>query len=100
MVKRKDGTLESSMKKYTTIESWRSDFELFKKHPNNMELIKSIATKVHNSEEYIRKAVKRDLEERTLEVHGELEYLAVATLSASREYTLVIKTKEDPYFEV
>ena len=84
---------------YKTIEEWEEDVTIFKTHPDDTRFLKRIVLRIEKSPDDLKKEIKG-------RIHGDmmekdpLRFFEMIMESQPRHVYLVIKSQEDPWFEV
>lgn len=87
------------MKSYESFEEWLKDFSIFKKNPDDLKFYRAIQTRTNNSSIDIRNQVEVFLEGLVMD-ENPLEIFRRVMASIPKDYWLVIKSPEQPWFEV
>lgn len=97
MAIRLDGTLGNKM--YKSLEEWKKDMKIIEDHPNDRTFINLVTSKVNQSEEKVRNAIKSELESAVFE-KDEYRYVLLVSKDCDPNKMLLVKSKSNPWFEV
>lgn len=85
--------------KYASFDEWYKDFEIFQKNPNDVHFMKALEKKTNNSSKNVKREVQEFLQNKALETNP-YEVFGRVMKQVGPKYFLIVKTAEDPFFEV
>jgi len=85
--------------KYASFDEWYEDYEIFQKNPDDHTFMKFLERRTNNSSKELRQEVQHFLQNRALDTNP-YEVFGRVMREVGPDYFLIVKTQEDPFFEV
>ena len=85
--------------KYKSFSEFEKDYKIYLKNPQDRHLISAIDKRTKNSSKKVQEQVHVFLQSLLLETDPYSVFAAIM-MEVGPEYSLILRTKEDPWFEV
>lgn len=90
---------EKMMNRYSSFQEWLTDFQVYEANPNDETFLKALQKRTNGSSKELRAEIQMFLQNQNLDKNP-FEVFGRVARELGPEYFIVVKSTNDPWFEV